>query len=159
MTNKWYTLVNTSSGNKKTAWELVSMLAGDQFDWWCRKLCKVVTRNRRVWSCCYAVSAKLFSWSETFNHHKDTRNLRPHSCQVTEQLPLSDSFHSHQLVYFKASNVASSGNGALRHWGAHRWWMFHITLHSPCFVVRVRREQATLISDEFGEFISLNLMH
>ena len=37
---------------------------------------------------------------------------RPHSRQVTEQLPLSGSLHSHQLVYLKAGNAASSEN----HW-------------------------------------------
>ena len=37
---------------------------------------------------------------------------RPYSRQATEQLPLSGSVHSHQLVYPKASNAASSEN----HW-------------------------------------------
>ena len=33
---------------------------------------------------------------------------RPHSGQVTKQLPWSSSFHSHKLVCLKASNVANS---------------------------------------------------
>ena len=37
---------------------------------------------------------------------------RPYSRQVTEQLPLSGSLHSHQQVYLKAGNAASSKN----HW-------------------------------------------
>ena len=34
-------------------------------------------------------------------------NHRPYSRQVTEQLPLLGSFHSHQLAYLKAGNAAS----------------------------------------------------
>ena len=40
----------------------------------------------------------------------DVADHRPYSRQVTEQLPLSGSLHSHQLVYPKAGNASSSEN-------------------------------------------------
>ena len=59
----------------------------------------------------------MFSLAHLISHTSD-RTLtnspthsfthRPYSRQVKEQLPLSGSFHSHQLVYLKASNAASS---------------------------------------------------
>ena len=57
---------------------------------------------------------------------------RPYSRQVTEQLPLSGSLHSHQLVYPKAGNAASSEN----HWFFLKFILMFIVVvyHSPPLV-------------------------
>ena len=49
---------------------------------------------------------------------------RPYSRQVTEQLPLSGSLHSRQLVYLKAGNAASSEN--------HDFLEVHFNVHCGC---------------------------
>ena len=54
-----------------------------------------------------------------------TKNHRPYSRQVTEQLLLSGSVHSHQLVYLKASNIASSEN----HWLFIDWFWCTLSLY------------------------------
>ena len=63
----------------------------------CAVICGLCRRKKHPQRCEF--------WSCALSH-------RPYSRQVTEQLPLSGSLHSHQLVYPKAGNAASSEN----HW-------------------------------------------
>ena len=56
---------------------------------------------------------------------KSSYNHRPYSRQVTEQLPLSGSFHSHHLMYLKASNAASSEN----HWFFRSSFYYTLSLY------------------------------
>ena len=47
------------------------------------------------------------AWYLAFLRDPDIQVHRPYSRQVTEQLPLSGSLHSHQLVYLKAGNLVT----------------------------------------------------
>ena len=68
--------------------------------------CKFEDHNFRSYSQCLLYYSYTWYIISPMYIHKH----RPYSRQVIEQLPLSGSFHSHQLIYLKASNAASSEN-------------------------------------------------